>query len=175
MINKVVLGLGSNRSLEINNEKLSPLIILQQACEQIKKLMINNSCVFSSVYQSKAMYYEDQEDFYNMVVIGDYEKTPEELLTEINKIEYILGRNRDKEIRNGPRTLDIDIELFGNQIINTENLQIPHKKIQERQFVLLPLLEIFPKVAEPISGIFYSEYLKKLPNQGVKYFSSLSD
>ena len=82
-----------------------------------------------------------------------------------------FGRNRAKEIFKGPRTLDIDIELFGNQIVKTENLEIPHKNLKERQFVLIPLLEIFPKYAEPISGAFYSDYLQNLPDQGVKFFS----
>jgi 2-amino-4-hydroxy-6-hydroxymethyldihydropteridine diphosphokinase len=117
------------------------------------------------------MYYENQQDFYNMVVCGFYQNSPEELLKQVNQIEATFGRNREKEIFKGPRTLDIDIELFGNQIVKTENLEIPHKNLKERQFVLIPLLEIFPKYAEPISGAFYSDYLQNLPDQGVKFFS----
>ena len=117
------------------------------------------------------MYYENQDDFLNMVVCGMYEGEPCELLDKIHRIEANFGRNRQNEIRNGPRTLDIDIELFGKRIINTENLVIPHKKITERQFVLLPLLEILPECAEPISGDLFKDILKKLPDQQVRLFN----
>ena len=72
-----------------------------------------------------------------MVVCGEYEKSAFDLLKEINQIEAILGRNRDKEIFKGPRTLDIDIELFKNSVIKTKKLEIPHKNLTERQFVLI--------------------------------------
>ena len=74
------------------------------------------------------------------------------MLDDIHQIEAKFGRNRKKEIRNGPRTLDIDIELFGNQIIKTNTLEIPHIRIKERAFVLKPMLEILPNLADPITG-----------------------
>ena len=171
MDNLVVLGLGSNSSLFVNAEELSPVEILKLACKELEKILVPKTTKFSSIYKTKAMYYENQQDFYNMVVCGEYEKSAFELLSQINQIEAALGRNREKEIFKGPRTLDIDIELFKNSVIKTEKLEIPHKNLQERQFVLIPLLEIFPKCAEPINGVFYSTYLQNLPDQGVKFFS----
>lgn len=172
MDNLVVLGLGSNSCLCVNGEEFSPVQILKLACQELQKILKPKTAKFSSIYKTKAMYYENQQDFYNMVVCGEYEKSAFDLLKEINQIEAILGRNRDKEIFKGPRTLDIDIELFKNSVIKTKKLEIPHKNLTERQFVLIPLLEILPKCAEPISEVFYSDYLQKLPDQGVVYFSS---
>ena len=167
----VVLGLGSNLVLKSEETEFSSVEILQFACSELEKILEPKTAKFSSIYKTKAMYYENQQDFYNMVVCGYYQNSPEELLKQVNQIEATFGRNREKEIFKGPRTLDIDIELFGNQIVKTENLEIPHKNLKERQFVLIPLLEIFPKYAEPISGAFYSDYLQNLPDQGVKFFS----
>ena len=167
----VVLGLGSNSVLKSEEKEFSPVEILQLVCSELEKILEPKTAKFSSIYKTKAMYYENQQDFYNMVVCGFYQNSPEELLKQVNQIEANFGRNREKEIFKGPRTLDIDIELFGNQIVKTENLEIPHKNLKERQFVLIPLLEIFPKYAEPISGAFYSDYLQNLPDQGVKFFS----
>ena len=167
----VVLGLGSNSVLKQKEKEISSVEILQLACSELEKILEPKTAKFSSIYKTKAMYYENQQDFYNMVVCGFYQNSPEELLKQVNQIEAKFGRNREKEIFKGPRTLDIDIELLGNQIVKTENLEIPHKNLKERQFVLIPLLEIFPKYAEPISGAFYSDYLQNLPDQGVKFFS----
>ena len=167
----VVLGLGSNSVLKQKEKEFSPVEILTFACSELEKILEPKTAKFSSIYKTKAMYYENQQDFYNMVVCGEYEKSAFELLSQINQIEADLGRNREKEIFKGPRTLDIDIELFKNSVIKTEKLEIPHKNLQERQFVLIPLLEIFPKCAEPINGVFYSTYLQNLPDQGVKFFS----
>lgn len=167
----VVLGLGSNSIFKSEDKEFSPVEILKLACLELEKILEPKTAKFSSIYKTKAMYYENQQDFYNMVVCGYYQNSPEELLKQVNQIETIYGRNREKEIFKGPRTLDIDIELFGNQIVKTEKLAIPHKNLKERQFVLIPLLEIFPKYAEPISGAFYSDYLQNLPDQGVKFFS----
>ena len=181
MNNLVVLGLGSNSCLSVNEEEFSPVQILKLACQELQRILKPKTTKFSSIYKTKAMYYENQQDFYNMVVCGEYEKSAFDLLKEINQIEAILGRNRDKEIFKGPRTLDIDIELFKNLVkqddflfdfIKDYQLEIPHKNLTERQFVLIPLLEILPKCAEPISEVFYSDYLQKLPDQGVVYFSS---
>ena len=167
----VVLGLGSNSIFKSEDKEFSPVEILKLACLELEKILEPKTAKFSSIYKTKAMYYENQQDFYNMVVCGYYQNSPEELLKQVNQIETIYGRNREKEIFKGPRTLDIDIELFGNQIVKTEKLAIPHKNLKERQFVLIPLLEIFPKYAEPISGAFYSDYLQNLPDQGVKFYS----
>lgn len=85
-----------------------------------------------------------------MVVCGyvDEHLSPGELLQKIHQIEAAYGRNRSREIRNGPRPLDIDIEFFGDDVINTADLQIPHPRIEERAFVVIPLLEILSKYSD---------------------------
>lgn len=157
----VLLGLGSNVSF--NN--LSSLELLKAACEKLK--LILDFPVFSSIYITKALYVTNQNDFYNMVVKG-YVKddiSAYDLLDKIHKIENAYGRDRTKEIRFGPRSLDIDIEEFGNLSIDTEVLQIPHPRIQERLFVLIPALEILNESADEVLKSRYESYLKQIPEQ----------
>lgn len=125
------------------------------------------NCVFSSVYKTKAMYVEDQEDFYNMAAIGYVSDDTDafDFLKTINKIEAKYGRDRDKEIRFGPRSLDIDIELFGNETINTPELQIPHVRMEERMFVLIPTLEILNDSADELIRAKYEKCLLKLQKE----------
>jgi len=118
---RVLLGLGSNKSFQ----NKPPLELLGCACTELSRIL--KEPVFSSVYRTKAMYVEDQDDFYNMAALGfvDDILSPFELLSYIHEIEAKYGRNREEEIRFGPRSLDIDIELFGDDVINTPHLQIP--------------------------------------------------
>ncbi len=167
-MNPVVLGLGSNAPYNTGVCTVYPVDILKQACVLLSPLFEKGSITYSSIYRTKPMYYESQSDFYNMVLYGLCVLSPEELLEKTQEIEKKLGRSRDNEIRNGPRTVDIDIELFGSLQLKTDTLTIPHEKIREREFVLIPLLEILPEYADPISGVKYSEAVKTLPDQGVK-------
>ena len=117
----VVLGLGSNKKLSSTiseNEFYHPVDTLKKAFSVLKNVLSNS--VMSSIYKTKAMYLTDQEDFYNAAVFGYYNGEAEDLLIQLQGIEALFGRNREKEIRNGPRTLDIDIELFGNEKVNTK-------------------------------------------------------
>lgn len=155
---RVLLGLGSNRAYK----NYSSLTLLSFAGKEISKILSN--CVFSSVYKTKAMYYENQDDFYNMVILGyvNDEKNPFELLKEVNQIEAKYGRNRTNEIRNGPRSLDIDIELFGDETISSAELEIPHKRLSERAFVLIPAVEILTNSADEIIRKKFIDCLEKL-------------
>lgn len=168
-----VLGLGSNRSFG----GLNPLELLAFACVKIKTLFSSGFQV-SSIYLSKAMYVENQSDFHNMCIAGFTEFSAFELLSKIHGIEASLGRNRVNETRNGPRSIDIDIELFGSGKIDyvdksdkMKNLEIPHPRLFERAFVLVPLLELF-EVSSEIAEIYEREkienFLKKSGSQGIK-------
>jgi 2-amino-4-hydroxy-6-hydroxymethyldihydropteridine diphosphokinase len=99
-----------------------------------------------------------------MVVSGQVldDEDPFEFLKKINQIEATYGRDRAKEIRFGPRSLDIDIEIFGNKKINTDVLQIPHPRVKERAFVLYPLLEVLKKNADDLLIEEYESYLKNV-------------
>lgn len=166
----VVLGLGSNCVLfsKPENKTLSCVSILDEAFIALKTIL--KECKMSPVYKTKAMYVTDQEDFFNAAVFGYFSGTAQELLSQTQQIEAKFGRNRKNEIRNGPRTLDIDIELFGNETINTKNLVVPHPKLHERQFILIPLLDVLPENADIPNRSVFKNYLKQLPDQGVKLY-----
>ena len=135
---ETTLGIGSNMPYR----SMPPIDIVKAACDELRPLFV--SFAASSIYRTQALYIADQSDFYNMVVRGVLRKdiTPHSLLREIHKIEAKYGRNRKEEIRFGPRTLDIDIEVFGDMEIDDETLTIPHPRMRERAFVLVPLMEI---------------------------------
>lgn len=167
----VVLGLGSNRKLPSSLEDgsfLHPTEILKKAFSVLQHVL--KDCSLSSIYKTKAMYVTDQEDFYNAAVFGYYSGSPEELLVQTQAIEALFGRNRANEVRNGPRTLDIDIELFGNQTVSTSTLEIPHPRLNERQFILIPLLDVLKENADIPNRSVFEEYLKHLPDQGVQLY-----
>ena len=123
---------------------------------------------FSSVYKTRAMYVEDQEDFYNAAVLGFVEDSQDafEFLHKINEIEAKYGRDRANEIRFGPRSLDIDIELFGNERIETPELQVPHIRMEERAFVLIPSIEVLKFSADEIVREKYINCLAALERKG---------
>ncbi|MBR4321644.1 2-amino-4-hydroxy-6-hydroxymethyldihydropteridine diphosphokinase [Treponema sp.] len=168
----VILGLGSNKSFA----SLDSLQLLKRACDLLEPLF-SDFCV-SSVYRTKPMYVTDQADFYNMAVSGHTALSAQVLLSKIHEIEAELGRDRKTEIRNGPRSIDIDIELFGKEEIHfsdpsdpMKNLEIPHPRILERAFVLIPLLEVLPPDAD-IQREDFEKSLAKIGNQGVELWKS---
>jgi 2-amino-4-hydroxy-6-hydroxymethyldihydropteridine diphosphokinase len=102
----------------------------------------------------------DQPVFLNMAVEVETTKSPRELLAAILTIERELGRVRT--IRNGPRTIDIDILLYGSLQIQEPDLTIPHPRMTERGFVLQPLAELCPDLVHPVTGHTIREHLRKL-------------
>lgn len=110
----------------------------------------------SSVYETEPVGYRNQPDFLNLAVRIDTGLSPESLLTEILHIEKDLGRKRTR--RFGPRTIDIDILLFENQERSDDRLTIPHPRMKQRAFVLIPLRDVMPGMTEEIpeeSGVRY--------------------
>ena len=101
----------------------------------------------SSIYETDPVGYEDQDLFLNMVAQVKTELSPLELLDACMETEKALGRKRD--IRWGPRTIDLDILLYNEENIITERLVIPHPRLHERSFVIIPLLEICPDIMLP--------------------------
>ncbi|MEH7803164.1 MULTISPECIES: 2-amino-4-hydroxy-6-hydroxymethyldihydropteridine diphosphokinase [Bacillus] len=100
----------------------------------------------SSIYETTPVGYENQDDFLNMAVKISTSLRPYELLTLTQKIEQELGRTR--EVRWGPRTADLDILLYNRENIETEQLVVPHPRMYERLFVLVPMSEICPEIGE---------------------------
>ena len=166
---EATLGIGSNMPYR----SMPPIDIVKAACAELRPLFV--SFTASSIYRTQALYIADQSDFYNMVVQGAVREglTPHALLAEIHKIEAKYGRNRKKEIRFGPRSLDIDIELFGDMEIDDEALTIPHPRMHERAFVLVPLFEILKhRESENDEASLlikkYGEDLKRLSEQRIE-------
>ena len=113
----------------------------------------------SHVYQSVAMYYKDQEYFYNMVIEIETNLNPLDLLVEIKKIEIVVGRN-PRDDKNMPRILDVDILAVGDLLIRSKLLNVPHPKIGERKFVLKPWNDIAPGFVVPNIDKNIEELLK---------------
>ena len=158
----VVLGLGSNRSYQ----NQTPRQLLESACHLLSQRITDLKA--SSLYRTAPLYYQDQEDFFNMVVAGHFVGSPRDLLAFTQQVETQLGRDRSKEIFKGPRSMDIDIELFGNERVQEPDLIIPHAGLTERAFVLMPMLEVFFQNADlSINKSFYSECLESLSHQEI--------
>lgn len=111
----------------------------------------------SSFYETKAFGKTDQDDFINAVCVAETEYEPEELLQELLQVESALGRVRT--VRWGPRTIDLDILFFEDEVIQSELLAVPHPEMAKRKFVLQPLSEVSPEKRHPISGKTVSEML----------------
>ncbi len=125
----------------------------------------------SSIYETRPMYVPEQPRFLNMVVSGRCTLAPKELLDHVRVLEGRLGRDRSTGIPKGPRVIDIDILLYGERIIEHEDLVVPHPRMKERQFVLIPLLELDPYLRDPSTGRPLAEALAVLEDQGVYIFS----
>ncbi|EEP60591.1 2-amino-4-hydroxy-6-hydroxymethyldihydropteridine diphosphokinase [Sulfurihydrogenibium yellowstonense] len=137
-MNEVYLGLGSNvgdRLLNLNKA----IELLSQKIQILKK---------SKIYISKAVGYTDQPDFYNMVLYGKTDLSPEELFNFIKDVEKNAGRVY--RFHWGPREIDIDILFYNDLVYKSDKLNIPHPRLHERDFVLLPLIELNPKLFHPV-------------------------
>ena len=147
----VYLGLGSNQS--------DPISQIKNATDLIEKIETSKIIKKSSLYESLPVGYLDQPNFINQVISLQTSLSPAELFERFQQIEFQL--KRVKKIVNGPRTIDIDILLFNQEIILTNDLTIPHPRMLDRAFVMIPLLEIEPNILVPkISNL--KEILGKL-------------
>ena len=115
----------------------------------------------SRIYETEPVDYEDQAWFLNQVVEADTALFPMQLLTRIGRVEHELGRVRTR--RNGPRTIDIDIVLYAAAVVNTPRLEIPHPRMAERRFVLVPLAELAPKLRHPVTHRSVHQMLESAP------------
>lgn len=152
------IGLGSNIGDRYRN--------IQKATDSISEKC--KVVAVSRIYKTNPMYVIDQPKFLNAVIKINTKMDPNKLLGFLNKIESELGRNRMKERRFGERTIDLDILLFNNIKLKTNKLVIPHIRLHERAFVLIPLYEI--KKSMKIRDLINNLPKKEL--EGVKTFSS---
>lgn len=127
------IGLGSN----IEDREA----YLRQALDLLARNPFVEIARCSPIYETAPVGYLQQADFLNMVAAVRTSLSPEQLLQHLHEVEQTLGRTRN--IRFGPRTIDLDILLYGNERIVRPNLEIPHPRMLERPFVLIPLADIF--------------------------------
>ena len=150
------LGIGTNIGDRLQN--------LIDAVEALNLLPMTKVVEVSNVYETEPVGYDNQNDFLNIVVSVSTELTAHNLLGAALGIEAGMGRVRT--IKNGPRVIDIDLLLYGNEKYNTPTLVLPHPRMLERNFVLKPLLDLGIK-----SEIYSTDYIKGLmSNDGVKLF-----
>ena len=154
---RVYIALGSNQSM--------PLQQVKTALEALEHLPRTRLVACSPFYRTKPLGPQDQPDFLNAVVALDTALPPEQLLDSTQAIERNQGRVR-KEQRWGPRTLDLDIMLYGNQVIKADRLIVPHYGLKEREFMLYPLADIAPDRIFP-DGEPLSERLKLVDKNGL--------
>ncbi|PML77560.1 2-amino-4-hydroxy-6-hydroxymethyldihydropteridine diphosphokinase [Enterovibrio norvegicus] len=137
---RVYIAIGSNLGNPVEKASL--------AIDALKQLPNTQFVCCSSLYSSKPMGPSDQPDYVNAIAIVDTLLEPLDLLDQTQRIELEFGRER-KDERWGPRTLDLDILLFGDLQINSERLTVPHYGMKVREFVLYPLAEIAPDLHLP--------------------------
>lgn len=152
-----VLGLGSNRG--------DSRALLGMAIRDLSEIL--DDVRLSSMYRTAPQDYAEQDDFLNLACSGLYDGSARDLLGAIHRIEANHGRDRESEISKGPRTLDIDILLFGDAVMRERDLVIPHERMRQRQFALVPLLELLPDSADPETGESYRLINRSLGDQGV--------
>lgn len=124
----------------------------------------------SSIYETAPVGVTDQADFLNIVVRLATTLAPLELLAVCQRIEQELGRERT--IRWGPRTADLDILLYNDEVIESETLSVPHPRMRERAFVLIPLTELAPECTDPVTGRQFREE-PAMQEDGVALWGSL--
>lgn len=160
-VHAAYIGMGAN----LPSSAGPPDATLAAAAERLNAL--GRVIARSSLYSTAPVGYAGQPRFFNAAAGLETDLTPFELLGALLLIEKDFGRNRVRNFQNGPRTLDLDILLYDDFVIGGATLEIPHPRLAERAFVLVPLNEIAPAVADPRTGRSVSELLKSLfPTSG---------
>jgi 2-amino-4-hydroxy-6-hydroxymethyldihydropteridine diphosphokinase len=155
----VYLSLGSNIGDRQRNLKLAVSAIEESGLRLLRA---------SPVYETEPVENTRQAWFLNLVAEVETRLFPDQLLTRTMRIEASLGRRRT--VAKGPRTIDIDILLYGSSIIHTPTLEVPHPRMAARRFVLAPLADLAPSLRHPVTGQTIAEMLAQAPPQKVERF-----
>jgi len=156
---KAFVGIGSNLGDRERN--------IRRAVDEIAAMPFTKLVTVSSLYDSEPVGEVEQGNFVNAVALIETELAPNRLLWNLMLIEQRMGRART--IRWGPRTIDLDIILYGKSVVDEDGLVIPHPEMDKRAFVLIPLIEIEPDLVHPRSKEPVRKLLRKLkPHCSVK-------
>jgi len=161
---RVYIGIGSN--LE------NPLNQLKAAVTALRAIPGTQFLAISNIYQTAPIGPAGQPDYTNAAALLETKLTPEALLDELQKIELDQGRVR--EIRWGPRTLDLDIILYAGMTIRTARLTVPHIEMENRNFVLIPLSDIAPELTLP-NGKSLKRVTESAGDEGIKLSMTADD
>jgi len=146
----VAVGMGSNLPDRLD--------WLMRAAKELNRLLSDSR--FSSVYETPPWGVEDQPHFLNAVVIGKTDLQPEALLHDLKTLETRLGRKQ--RVRYGPREIDLDLLAWNELSWSSPDLCLPHPRLPERDFVLLPFCELWPQWSHPVLGLSVAELWKEL-------------
>lgn len=163
---QITIALGTNLGDRADNLRTA-LQMLQPTVRLIAQ---------SDVYETEPWGYADQENFYNMAILGETTLDPFDLLTFIKEIEMAMGRI--KTVRNGPRIIDLDLIFYGDKTIATDNLTVPHPRYHERGFVLTPLGDLAKHAdfaADPVTGAQFKEQLERCEAGEIRHLGALRD
>lgn len=155
MLQKVVLGLGSNIGIREHNLKRA-----------LKMLSLSRNFLFigvSKTYETEPWGFEKQKDFLNCTAIFLYRSSPDILLNEIEGVERKAGRTMNKKWH--PREIDIDVLFYGNKIVKSQKLDIPHPFVHLRNFVLAPLMDLIPDFVHPVLKKSIRSLYRKCPDK----------
>jgi 2-amino-4-hydroxy-6-hydroxymethyldihydropteridine diphosphokinase len=151
------IALGSNLPSSAGSSEAT----LAAAVERIASL--GRIAARSSLYSTAPVGFADQPRFLNAVLVLETARSPHNLLQALLGIEREFDRERDAVPLNGPRTLDLDLVLYGDLVLHETDLEIPHLRFAGRAFVLVPLNEVAPELRDPRSGLTVSQLLAGLP------------
>jgi 2-amino-4-hydroxy-6-hydroxymethyldihydropteridine diphosphokinase len=150
------IGMGAN----LPSAAGPPEATLAAAAERLQS--VGRVLALSSLYSTTPVGFANQPRFLNAAAALETRLTPLALLSALLLVEKDYGRNRSRSIANGPRTLDLDLLLYGDFVIGGSSLVVPHPRLGERAFVLVPLNEIAPNLIDPCSGRTVAQMLKNL-------------
>ncbi len=155
---QVYFSIGTNVGKRIEN--------LLNAVRGLRNIIQNIN--ISYVYETEPWGYQEQDSFLNVCLSGTTDLQPEDLLKKIKSLEREIGR--DETFKWGPRKIDIDLLFYEDQIIDLEELKVPHQEIEERAFVLIPFMDINPQFVHPILKRNIEELASEIDSDGVKKF-----
>lgn len=156
---RVAVGLGSNCEPRLE--------FLRYGAARLRSIL--GAFRASGVYETQPLYEEDQSAFLNACCVGLTRLTPTQLLQQLQEAERAAGRTSTGR-RYGPRTLDLDLLLYGQEVIDQPGLTVPHPRLPEREFVLIPLVEVAADWQHPASGHTVRELARRVTREGIRLY-----